>query len=98
MNHHIPNHYYGHLALASQLANSGSKGHNQHGQQTSTTSINVVEGKQLVLECNAFGLPKPTINWHVKRFKSENVTGKYLKLFLLIKWVRSEVEIENFIS
>jgi hypothetical protein len=64
------------LALASQLANSGGKHHHQHGQQTSTQSINVVEGKQLILECNAFGLPKPTINWYVKRFRSENVTGK----------------------
>lgn len=58
--------------------------HHNHRQkhpkspQQSTKSINVIESKQISLECQAFGIPKPEINWYVKRYHSSVLTGLFI--------------------
>jgi hypothetical protein len=99
MNQDIPNLHQAHSALAASFNTDHNNKHSHHSahhhhnrphantqateHDKSTRSVSVIEGKQLILECNAFGYPKPIINWYVKRFKSENLTG-IIQIFSLI--------------
>ncbi|CAF0723143.1 unnamed protein product [Brachionus calyciflorus] len=65
----IPDQQFAALTLSKNLTEN-----QEVADYLSAKSINVVEGKQITLECNAFGQPKPAINWYVKRFKSDNLT------------------------
>lgn len=62
---HSPHHHHNKPAAHQQPSEHVDK---------STKTVSVIEGKQLGLECTAIGYPKPTINWYVKRHKSNNLT------------------------
>ena len=86
------------MALASSLPNSKKMNSQTYYNQlqaqqqnidASTKSVQVIEGKPINLECNAFGNPKPTINWYVKRYKSANLTGIFIIIYIKYTYLNS---------
>ena len=68
-NHLHHNHHYNHNSKNKYIEKTF-----QH--LPSTKSVNIIEGEQINLECNAFAIPKPEINWYVKKYQSSVLTGK----------------------
>lgn len=74
-NHLHHNHHNNHHSSQSKMHHLKTQKLLHHSSTSSSTkSISIVEGTSIELECNAFGIPKPDINWYVKRFDSSILT------------------------
>lgn len=63
-------------AISANGYNNGyrsSHGYSNTQSDSSLKAINIMEGSQIVLECNAIGVPKPTINWYVKKYHNDHL-------------------------
>ncbi len=95
VNKHATHLHHNHHNNQNKNHHSNTQKFLHHSTSSSTKSISIVEGTSIELECNAFGIPKPDINWYVKRFDTSTLTGKsilgdyyWIKYFIMILFLK----------